>query len=506
MAVRTYIGARYVPRFLGTYDATTIYDALDVVDNGMGTSYIAKKTVPAGTPLTDSDYWAIYGSTSAAILALQSRMDDAENDIDALQDSSANLGLKSVKDFGATGDGSTDDSQAFADALASGYPIRVPKGTYALDSPIVINGQYKTLYVDSEAILKYRGSDALMHITGHDHNITLAGEFILTNNPSYGIKYWSLTTSIINVSIISAGTVAAIYHDASADTGANGNNRWNIMRMECGGAPYGVKIDSSAYLYEGDCFDIKVIFSFNTCAFVAGSSDHNTVRFNQFKFAPDAQGYAGKLLEVNNSQNYFYIAAWACSNATKVTMNHEKNYVFVEQGTTDDFTVQLNGYKNFIDHPDTYAGIRDYEGQIKLNPKEGGATTGALYVGNNEATSNGDTGVDVLILKNKSIANNNTKYVGMLLGGYATDESSKIGCAIEAMPNNADWSTSHLEFKVNNKGYTGLKVNADNIVMPQSLTPGSPSIGEKGAICWDANNLYVKVDATTWKKAALVTV
>ena len=51
MAIRQYVGARYVPRFLGTYDPTQNYDALDVVDNGSGTSYIARKTVPAGTYL-----------------------------------------------------------------------------------------------------------------------------------------------------------------------------------------------------------------------------------------------------------------------------------------------------------------------------------------------------------------------------------------------------------------------------------------------------------------------
>lgn len=85
MAVRQYIGARYVPRFLGTYNATTIYEALDVVDNGSGTSYIARKTVPAGTSLTDANYWFVYGASSGAILNLQSRMTAAENDITALE-------------------------------------------------------------------------------------------------------------------------------------------------------------------------------------------------------------------------------------------------------------------------------------------------------------------------------------------------------------------------------------------------------------------------------------
>ena len=85
MAIRQYIGARYVPRFVGTYDPTQIYDALDVVDNGSGTSYIARKTVPAGTPLTDNSFWFIYGASSGAIIQLQTDVAALQNDMASLQ-------------------------------------------------------------------------------------------------------------------------------------------------------------------------------------------------------------------------------------------------------------------------------------------------------------------------------------------------------------------------------------------------------------------------------------
>ena len=75
MALHQYIGARYVPRFMGLYDAGTIYEGLDVVDNGLGTSYIARKPVPVGTPLTDTTYWAVYGASSGAIINLQNQID-----------------------------------------------------------------------------------------------------------------------------------------------------------------------------------------------------------------------------------------------------------------------------------------------------------------------------------------------------------------------------------------------------------------------------------------------
>lgn len=77
--VREYIGARYVPKFMGPYVATQDYEALCVVDNGMGTSYISKVPTPPGTPLTDTNYWFVYGASSGAILNLQNRVDALEN-------------------------------------------------------------------------------------------------------------------------------------------------------------------------------------------------------------------------------------------------------------------------------------------------------------------------------------------------------------------------------------------------------------------------------------------
>ena len=79
MSIRQYIGARYMPKFMGTYDATTAYEALSVVDNGMGSSYICNKPTPPGIPLTDSDYWVLYGSSSGAIINLQDQIDAIVN-------------------------------------------------------------------------------------------------------------------------------------------------------------------------------------------------------------------------------------------------------------------------------------------------------------------------------------------------------------------------------------------------------------------------------------------
>lgn len=79
-----YVGARYMPKFVGTYNATTEYEALSVVDNGLGTSYVSNKPVPAGTPLTDTEYWAVYGAVTGAILDLRNQISDINSDISTI--------------------------------------------------------------------------------------------------------------------------------------------------------------------------------------------------------------------------------------------------------------------------------------------------------------------------------------------------------------------------------------------------------------------------------------
>lgn len=111
-----YVGARYMPKFLGTYDATTAYEALSVVDNGMGTSYVSNQPVPAGTPLTDTTYWAIYGASSGAIINLQNQIDD-------LSDGFKKIKSTSEKHIIILGDSFADTSPTDFAYLIEGWNI-----------------------------------------------------------------------------------------------------------------------------------------------------------------------------------------------------------------------------------------------------------------------------------------------------------------------------------------------------------------------------------------------
>ena len=56
MALKTYIGARYAPKFSGAWDKTHEYGALEVV-YANNQSYVSRKTVPANTEITNTEFW-----------------------------------------------------------------------------------------------------------------------------------------------------------------------------------------------------------------------------------------------------------------------------------------------------------------------------------------------------------------------------------------------------------------------------------------------------------------
>lgn len=126
---RQYIGARYVPRHMGEWSADTQYSALDVVLYTDGNSYTAKCYPPKGTVPTDDKYWALSAQFNQQLSALDSKVQNAENNIIKLFGRSC----ASVKDYGAVGDGVTDDSNAFREAFANNKAVYIPAGTYKAD-------------------------------------------------------------------------------------------------------------------------------------------------------------------------------------------------------------------------------------------------------------------------------------------------------------------------------------------------------------------------------------
>lgn len=73
MTVREYIGARYVPLFMGDWDNTLTYEPLSIVQDS-GNSYTSRQYVPAGIDISNTTYWACTGNYNAQIDAYRAEV------------------------------------------------------------------------------------------------------------------------------------------------------------------------------------------------------------------------------------------------------------------------------------------------------------------------------------------------------------------------------------------------------------------------------------------------
>lgn len=175
------LGYYYVPTFAGEWDATKQYPPLTVVsapaglepDVVEGDSYTAIKWVPVGTPLTDTDYWALTGNYNANIAALRQAIADeatnrvnADNALQAQIDSLAGIRISSLGYSGG-------DGTEILNSALSNY-----KRVY-LDVPVVCNG---VVNVNSGNVLSGEKLTATsINITGSKTS-TINNVNVTTNN------------------------------------------------------------------------------------------------------------------------------------------------------------------------------------------------------------------------------------------------------------------------------------------------------------------------------------
>ena len=162
-----YVGARYIPRIMGEYNNETAYEALDIVTSG-GVGYISRQPVPAGTAVTNKEYWAMWGSGNAVFDSLTQRVETNENDITALetglQQTNQNLQTTNQKlenlvipwEPASTlkGDGSTDNTAAFGQ-LDANTPVSLLPGSYLISGNVTIPCTVQFL---PGAVIKYNAA------------------------------------------------------------------------------------------------------------------------------------------------------------------------------------------------------------------------------------------------------------------------------------------------------------------------------------------------------------
>lgn len=84
MTVREYIGARYVPEFIGEWDSTVSYEPLSIVSY-QGNSYTSRQYVPVGTAITNEAFWALTGNYNAQVEAYRQEVQQFDGRLDAIE-------------------------------------------------------------------------------------------------------------------------------------------------------------------------------------------------------------------------------------------------------------------------------------------------------------------------------------------------------------------------------------------------------------------------------------
>jgi hypothetical protein len=174
-----YKGNRYVPKFYNDgnggceHDKTKSYESLTIVTHA-GSSYTSKQYVPQNVEITDTNFWVKtfdydaqielfsqdVNNFNTTVNGLQTTVNSIETTvnqnnalvqannatIEDIQTKINNVNVVNVKDYGAKGDGTTDDSTAIQNALDyvsnhGGGLVLVPDGDYYVCNTITIPSQ-----------------------------------------------------------------------------------------------------------------------------------------------------------------------------------------------------------------------------------------------------------------------------------------------------------------------------------------------------------------------------
>ena len=80
-----YVGHRYVPKIMGDWDNTQIYEPLSIVQY-QGNSFTSRQYVPSGIEITNEEFWASTGNYNAQVEQYRQDVRNLENDINNFND------------------------------------------------------------------------------------------------------------------------------------------------------------------------------------------------------------------------------------------------------------------------------------------------------------------------------------------------------------------------------------------------------------------------------------
>lgn len=134
---RQYVGARYVPKIVGEWNKALQYEALSVVTY-MGNSFTSKIPVPSNIEIDNTNYWINTGNYNAQVENYRSETALVNEKITKAE---KNINTVSFENFGAIGDGVTNDTNAIINCLK-----------YAKDNHAIVSSKNNTYLINANII------------------------------------------------------------------------------------------------------------------------------------------------------------------------------------------------------------------------------------------------------------------------------------------------------------------------------------------------------------------
>ena len=188
--VTQYVGARYVPLFAEPLEWNKInaYEPLTIVLY-QGNSYTSRQYVPVGVELTNESFWVETGNYNAQVEQYRKEVKALDGRVTANVDAIANEVIRATaaenkltedfdekldrhhysfystpEDYGAKGDGVTDDTDALNACFSDGKGTHVLTGNYLITKPVLVKSNTTVIGTASKVI---KGTNEAMFANEH---------------------------------------------------------------------------------------------------------------------------------------------------------------------------------------------------------------------------------------------------------------------------------------------------------------------------------------------------
>lgn len=163
MSVREYIGARYVPLFMGQWDDTVTYEPLSIVMHE-GNSYTSRQFVPVGIDIDNDTFWAETGNYNAQIEQYREEVLAFDERIET---NKANIGISFVGNYGAKEKDVTVNWQSIVNQIAEvSNTIDFGNGQWYMNNEITIPENIKRISGNGCILYVQDTVDTLFYIPG----------------------------------------------------------------------------------------------------------------------------------------------------------------------------------------------------------------------------------------------------------------------------------------------------------------------------------------------------